>query len=343
MKYWLGAAVVTAAALAGCGGTTSTNVNQNTGGSGTRIGGSIGGNAGTAGAGNTGGTTSTGTDTSTSTGTGTGTDTSTGTTTIGDGSGLPCDIVPILTTYCTSCHSNPPSQGVPMPLLSYADLAAPSKSDATKSFAALSVIRMKDTMSPMPPQPATKPTATELAAFEAWVTAGLPMGACGDADAGAPDPIFSAPPGCDSNKTWTPPPGLDGSSSMYPGYACIDCHKNPIPPYTDNGPNLLIGGTVFVSGHTTDACLPTPQQSTDLTQAKVVIVDAASVSHTLSVNSNGNFYRKTSSGTWPFPYTAKVTFQGLERVMTHSQTSGDCNTCHTTAGTNGAPGRIALP
>ena len=43
------------------------------------------------------------------------------------------------------------------------------------------------------------------------------------------------------------------------------------------------------------------------------------------------------------PFTAKVTHQGRERAMTTTQTSGDCNGCHTQAGANGAPGRITLP
>jgi hypothetical protein len=43
------------------------------------------------------------------------------------------------------------------------------------------------------------------------------------------------------------------------------------------------------------------------------------------------------------PFTAKVTFQGREIVMTTPQTDGDCNSCHTETGANGAPGRIKLP
>jgi len=48
-------------------------------------------------------------------------------------------------------------------------------------------------------------------------------------------------------------------------------------------------------------------------------------------------------GAVAMPYTAKVKYNGLERVMVASQTTGDCNSCHTQAGTKGAPGRILLP
>ena len=44
-----------------------------------------------------------------------------------------------------------------------------------------------------------------------------------------------------------------------------------------------------------------------------------------------------------YPYTAKVLYNGNERVMHAEQTSGDCNACHTQYGTQDAPGRILLP
>ena len=63
--------------------------------------------------------------------------------------------------------------------------------------------------------------------------------------------------------------------------------------------------------------------------------------HTLSVNSAGNFYLQ--SATFAYPYQAKVVYQGRERVMVEPQKSGDCNDCHTQAGTQNAPGRIFPP
>ena len=43
------------------------------------------------------------------------------------------------------------------------------------------------------------------------------------------------------------------------------------------------------------------------------------------------------------PFKAKVTYMGRERAMAATQTSGDCNACHTQNGANSAPGRILLP
>ena len=61
---------------------------------------------------------------------------------------------------------------------------------------------------------------------------------------------------------------------------------------------------------------------------------------TLAPNGAGNFYSERAVAG---PYRAKVVTAAGERAMTAQQTSGDCNSCHTPAGANGAPGRIMLP
>lgn len=43
------------------------------------------------------------------------------------------------------------------------------------------------------------------------------------------------------------------------------------------------------------------------------------------------------------PFRAKVVAGGKERAMGREQSTGDCNSCHTEQGANGAPGRIMLP
>ncbi|HSY23238.1 MAG TPA: hypothetical protein VK841_14025 [Polyangiaceae bacterium] len=54
----------------------------------------------------------------------------------------------------------------------------------------------------------------------------------------------------------------------------------------------------------------------------------------------GNFY---STGSIATPFDAKVLNGSKERDMVAAQTSGDCNSCHTEQGANGAPGRIMPP
>jgi mono/diheme cytochrome c family protein len=74
--------------------------------------------------------------------------------------------------------------------------------------------------------------------------------------------------------------------------------------------------------------------------ARVVIVDAANQTITLTPNAAGNFFY---AGAVTFPFHAKVTYQGRERIMVAAQSNGSCNACHTQNGANGAPGRITLP
>jgi hypothetical protein len=89
-------------------------------------------------------------------------------------SGMPCAVQELLATRCQQCHSDPPQFGAPMPLLTRAHLLAATPSDANTSAGAHSVVRMKDSTKPMPQPPNPLATAAEIAALEAWVTAGLP-------------------------------------------------------------------------------------------------------------------------------------------------------------------------
>ena len=246
-------------------------------------------------------------------------------------SGLPCDVAAVLSSLCTSCHGNPPTTGTPMPLLSYANLTAQK---GGKSYAQLSVERMASTTAPMPPGGGA--TAADIAVLQAWIDAGLPQGTCGEVDGGTPDPTFQGEPTCPSGQFFDPPPDVeDAKAMMYPGQACIKCHSS------DEGPVFKIAGTVFDKGKVLDDCLP--PAVVDMTQAKVVITDMNGVETTLSVNKNGNFHSGEGPSAIVFPYQAKVVYQGKERVMAGAQTNGDCNVCHTGAGAQNAPGRIALP
>lgn len=228
-------------------------------------------------------------------------------------SGLPCDVQEMLVARCQSCHSSPPMQGVPLALITYNQLVAPAPSDATKKVVEVSITRMRSSSAPMPPTPASPATASEIAVLENWLASGLPRGSCG------PTPTV-----CTSGNYWEG----EESERMEPGRPCIACHTS-----SDEGPIFAIAGTVYPTIHEPDNCLGTRQ-------GNVVIVGANQQTITLSTNQSGNFMREASMAK---PYTAKVTFEGRDRVMATPQTSGDCNACHTEQGAEGAPGRIALP
>jgi hypothetical protein len=246
----------------------------------------------------------------------------------GANTGLPCDVQQVLEVRCIACHSTS------IPLLTYADLMAPSAKDPSKSMAQESLARMQSTTSPMPPPPAVPPTATEIATFAAWVNAGTPKGQIctqppdAGSDAGADGGVvvnpYNTPTVCTSGKYWTSGTG----SSMAPGEACQACHQK------QGGPGYSIAGTVYPTAHEPKDCDGVAGS------VSVVVTDANKNVITLTANSAGNF---TSGASVAAPFNVKVTSSKGTRAMSGSLTSGDCNSCHTTAGANGAPGRIMAP
>jgi hypothetical protein len=244
--------------------------------------------------------------------------------------GLPCDVQQLLENRCIGCHLGPS----PAALLTYDDLLKPS-SDASKTLAQKSLERMKSTTAPMPPAPAVAPTPEEIAVFEAWITASTPKGAVctpppGDAGAdgggGGGGNIYNTPTVCTSNTTWNS--GNEGSSRMRPGGACVTCHT------MRGGPAYTVAGTVYPTAHEPNDCNGVNGAVT------VVVTDANGAVTNLAVNTVGNFSSRAKIAA---PFKVKVVSGAKERVMAGALTAGDCNSCHTLAGVNGAPGRIMAP
>lgn len=239
--------------------------------------------------------------------------------------GLPCDVQQVLENRCIGCHLGTTA----VALLTYDDLSKPS-SDPTKTLAVRSLERMKSTTSPMPPAPAEPPTPAEIATFEKWVSAGAPRGTTctPTGDAGAPPATnpYDTPLKCTSGQTWTG--GNEGSSRMRPGGACITCHA------MRGGPAYTIAGTVYPSAHEPNDC---NGQAAPVT---VVVTDANGKVTNLTTNAVGNFSSRVALAP---PFKVKLVSGAKERVMATTLTAGDCNTCHTAAGLNGAPGRVMAP
>lgn len=267
----------------------------------------------------------------------TGTGGSASTTTVA--SDLPCDVVTLLANKCASCHGPHPAGGAPMSLTNYAQMKAPAISDPTKTMAVVAVARMMNTTTPMPPVAYPQATSAEISAVQSWISAGYATTGCSTAvmttngpDAGMPPPDpFSVAATCTSGKSWTG--GTDGSGSMQPGVACINCHNSS----GGEAPRFTIAGTLYPTAHEPNQCNGVNGSPAG---AKVVITDAKQNVVTLTPNSAGNFYY---TGTIATPFHAKVTDMNGERDMVAGQTSGDCNACHTQSGTMSAPGRIILP
>jgi len=81
-----------------------------------------------------------------------------------------CAVEALLETACASCHAAEPLYGSPMPLLSVADLLAPSVTDPARRVVDLSVERVVDDTSPMPPSPNPMLRETEVALLRAVAT-----------------------------------------------------------------------------------------------------------------------------------------------------------------------------
>lgn len=248
--------------------------------------------------------------------------------------GLPCEVQAILENRCIACHDGTRPESPR--LLDYADLVAPSKTDPSQSMARAALVRMKSTTSPMPPPPAVGPDAAEVEPFETWVILGTPRR---DESCTTPPPPSPTSPkpgvdaglaGCTSGKAWTM--GNTPSPLMHPGAACNACHQ------VMGGPNLMIAGTVFPSLHEPDDCngSVTPPALT------VTVTDSKARSVSIPVNAAGNFELDHGAKLTP-PYKASISDGAKTRSMMGTVTSGDCNSCHTTAGLNGAPGRIEAP
>ncbi len=250
---------------------------------------------------------------------------------VADQSGVPCDVATVLVNKCLSCHGAKPSGGAPMPMVTYEELTAPSKADATKTVIERSVIRMSDAASPMPPS--ATPNAADIAVLQTWIDAGTPKGDCGTT---VVDP-FANPAGCLTGKKWNP--NSPEGSQMNPGLACIQCHKSE-----GEGPIFKVAGTVYASGHEDNYCYGVSVTSPDYADVVVEITDNNGVVYNLKPGTTGNF--SLSKAGFAYPYKARVVSGKGERLMNAEQTDGDCNGCHNAAGGgNGstAPGRIVIP
>lgn len=253
----------------------------------------------------------------------------------GSVSDLPCEIATLVATNCAACHGATPSGGASFSLVSQVDFALSSPIDPASTIGQRSLLRMERAVAPMPPAPRPPVTGAALEAFRAWVAAGTPAGSCADVDAGVSTPVDAgpAPTDCPSGQFWTR--GNEGSESMNPGMACRACHLASRP-----GRAYFFMGTVFASLHAKDRCIAPPPGG-----GRIEIIDSnGALAQTIDVTSgSGNFRSGSLSTTVQLPYTVRIVANGRTGRMLTPQMNGDCNSCHTEQGTNGAPGRIYWP
>jgi hypothetical protein len=264
------------------------------------------------------------------------------------GDGLPCDVARLLNDACLACHADPPRGGALGALVTRADLMSPAPGDADITRAEDSLARMRDAAAPMPPEGLLPATAVEP--LERWIGEGMPEVACGDMLV-PPDDPYGTPLVCTSGRFWTD--GDEGDEEMRPGHACIACHQDP-PKDKDRGkkgeddddggddddddddiPLYAIAGTVYPSAHEPNDCYGVDDQL-----VYVLVTDANGTEAVLASNEAGNFF--TEAPLVP-PFRVRVTRGAEARAMSKPAPHGDCNVCHTEAGSEDAPGRIMSP
>lgn len=270
-----------------------------------------------------------------------------GTTPVNDApTGIPCDVAAFLRTQCGSCHGETLSGGAPNRLVRWEDLSAVSESDPSQTVAQLSLARMRSTQRPMPPE--GKLAEGAISAFAKWVTDGLPKGSCSApirdagadaADGESPGPGPEEPTSICSSTKFTIDEETFATAAMRPGSACVACHK---PGGDASRKPFAIAGTVYKTVREPINCNGVDGFSSD-TKIRITDVSSGRTFEPL-VNDVGNFFFR-SRVLIDGEFTVQVVKGGKTRSMRRKLTlaDGDCNSCHTENGANGAPGRIYEP
>ncbi|HMJ12209.1 MAG TPA: c-type cytochrome [Polyangiaceae bacterium] len=89
---------------------------------------------------------------------------------------LPCEVQTVFKAKCQSCHANPLTNDVPMPLVTYADTQAPAASNAAEQVWQRIRVRIESTVNPMPPAQAAPLTQAERDVLRAWLAQNAPPG-----------------------------------------------------------------------------------------------------------------------------------------------------------------------
>lgn len=139
---------------------------------------------------------------------------------------------------------------------------------------------------------------------------------------------------CVSQTYWAQ--GDRGDPHMHPGRDCVGCHTR-----SARGPRFTVAGTVFSASHEVDDCLGHDGA------AQIEVTDDTGSAFTIVANQVGNFYT-THAFRLPLRRVRVLGPRaGAVLEMGSAPPHGDCNACHSRAGTltptGTSPGRIIAP
>ena len=239
-------------------------------------------------------------------------------------SGLPCDLATYLAQNCLSCHGATPIPSALASLVTASDLKATSKEDPTKNEAELSLARMKNAASPMPP--GAPPAAASVAILENWINAGYPVGSCGSGvgDGGAvaqpppPPSVFEGAPAFATRA---------GPRAHNAGKDCMSCHRQA----GGETPQFSFGGTVYDG------------MGNAVAGAEVRLVDASGKATSVYTSSTGTFYSRGTGFAGPAHIGVRDATHSADMLTALQATNGGaCSSCHCT-GTSCSVAPIHLP
>lgn len=137
---------------------------------------------------------------------------------------------------------------------------------------------------------------------------------------------------CASREIWTY--ADKDSPLMNPGRSCVQCHAEENDP--THAPFYTFGGTVMETANEDDDCRGAGGMT-------VIVTGADGAEWTMVGNSAGNFWLDADVSV-ALPYTARIEdAAGNVRQKLMPVSDGDCASCHTRDGANGAAGRLIPP
>lgn len=239
---------------------------------------------------------------------------------VGSASGVPCDVATLFASKCTACHGDPPIPSALAGLVTYDDLMAKAKEDPTKNEAELSLARMQNASSPMPP--GAPPPASDVAIVQNWINAGYPKGSCG-ADA-APPVATPVPSVFDKAPAFV---SRTGPRAHNAGRDCMSCHQNG----GGEAPQFVFGGTLYDGS------------GNPVAGAEVRFVDANGVAASVYTATNGTFYQTGSGFAAPGHVGVRDANHSADMLTAlPSPSGGACSSCHCTGSSCSVP-EIHLP